>query len=32
MYFLINQLNYNDLFNYIHLVKLYNLGQTTNGR
>jgi len=27
MYFLINQLNYNGLFDYIHLIKLYNFNQ-----
>jgi len=28
--FLIDQLNYNGLFDYIHIVKLYNLSQ--NGK
>ncbi len=27
MYVLTNQLDYNDLFDYIHIVKLYNLSQ-----
>jgi hypothetical protein len=32
MYFFINQLDYGDLLEYIHLVKLYNLSQMANGQ
>ncbi len=31
VYFLTNQLDYNDLLDYIHLINLYNLGQMANG-
>jgi hypothetical protein len=27
MYVLTNQFNYNDLFDWIHIIKLYNLSQ-----